>query len=166
VLVLGAAPRLSGASRLLVTPSFDLVVQRSSETVDRNQKLQLDITVAPHADAGDVSLQIEAFSGAPFDTRHFPVKVQADDLHHYTAIATFPDRGRWDLRLAVVPQTGAPQTAFVTVTVTDPDAMAPRLAWLIGCSPLVALGLFALAEAARAQARRSPGRGTERWQSG
>lgn len=165
MLLLGAAPRLSGASRLLVTPSFDLVVQRSSETVDRNQKLQLDITVAPHAEVGDVALQLEAFSAGPYDDRHFPVRVQSDDLHHYTAIATFPDRGSWRLRFTVVPQSGSPQTAFVSVTVTDPDAMAPQLAWLIGFSPLVALALFALAEAARAQARRLP-RGTERWQSG
>jgi hypothetical protein len=35
--------------------------------------------------------------------------------------------------------------------VTDPNALPPAAAWLIGMSPLVALFAFALSEAARAQ---------------
>jgi hypothetical protein len=155
-LLLGASPRLAGASRLVVTPSFDVIVQRSSETVDRQQRLQLDVTIASHADADDVGLQIVAFSAAPLDNRHFPIKVQTDDLHHYTAVATFPDRGTWQLRFTVTQQSGSPEIGFLPVTVTDPDAMAPSLAWLIGFSPLAALGLFALSEAARTQTGRAP----------
>jgi hypothetical protein len=153
-LLLGAAPRVAGASRLVVTRSFDLVVQRSSATVDRDQSVQLDITAAPHADADDVALRIVASSATPFDRRHFPVKTQADDLHHYTAIVSFPDRGKWNLLFTVTPQIGPSETGVLTIAVTDSNGMTPSLAWAIGFSPLFALALFGLAEAARLQTGR------------
>jgi hypothetical protein len=151
--LLGAAPRDPGASRLLRTPSFDILVQRTERIVDRGQPLHLDVTVAPHADADDVSLAIDALERSPLaqTQRSVPVRARADDLHHYTAVGVFPERGFWILRLTIGLQNGHSESAELPIRVTDPNALPPAAAWLIGMSPLVALFAFALSEAARAQ---------------
>lgn len=154
LLLLGVAPRAGDASRLVTTRSFDLVVQRTSAAVDRNQSVQLDITVAPHADADDVELQIVAVSATPFERKRFPLKVQADDLHHYTSVVSFPDRGTWNLLLTLMPQSGPAETGLLAITVTAPKPMPQPLAWAIGFSPLFALALFGFSEAARFQTGR------------
>jgi len=151
LLLLGVAPRVGEASRLVTTRSFDLVVQRTSAAVDRNQSVQLDITVAPHADADDVALRIVAVSATPFDQRSFPLKVQADDLHHYTSAISFPERGTWNLLLTLTPQSGPAETGRLAIAVSGQKAMPESLAWAIGFAPLLSLALFALSEAARLQ---------------
>jgi hypothetical protein len=151
-MLFGAAPREAGASRLVRTPSFDIVIQRSVKIVDRGQPLQMDITVAPRANVDDVNLTVVAFERSPFGgpRRLVQLRTRADDLHHYTAVASFPARGVWILRFTVGLQNGQVESAEFPLPVTDPNGLAPPLAWLIGTSPLVALFGFALGEAARA----------------
>ena len=134
---------------MLRTPSFDIVIQRSAKVVDRGQQLQFDVTLVPLSGADDVSLSIDA---TPRSNGAQPIRlpVRADDLHHYTASGTFPERGTWDLSFSVGLQNGHSESAQFPLRITDPNGFDPALAWLIGFSPLIALGGFAISEAARA----------------